>query len=380
MRRAIAAVFLMAAAVEGLACPFCGVVGRSLAERRDAAVVTAVAENDGDPGKDAAGLAIQSFRLHAKLHGSVDPPETATARIDSPVRGTAILFGEPEDALTGKPMRWTAIAANEALIGHVATAPATSDPAEARLRWFSARLEHPEPAIAEDAFTEFGLAPFESVLKVADALEPAKLRQWVAGRGIDDRRRGFYGLALGVVAASRSKPNERDEAVAVLQKAIVAPADDFRAGYDGLLAGLLVAEGPRGLDFIERAGLLRPDARPVDQRHLLAALRFAWESLDDSIPRQRIADATAKLLAAPVVAAEATVDLARYRAWDQARSVAALWDSLGGDDPLVRRAVAGYLVACPRPEAKDLLESIRSRDPDLLREAMKAATLPRSPP
>lgn len=372
----VAAVLVVAISFEAVGCPFCGVVGRSLAERRDAADLTVVAEPAGDPGKDTSGIAIQTFRVLTVLRGGGDPPKTATARIESPVKGTAILFGKSDDAAAGKPVRWTAVAADEALIGHVAAAPASGDPAEKRLRWFATRLEHPEPAIAEDAFTEFGLAPFEAVRNVADAFDPVKLRQWVAGEGIDERRRGFYALAVGLTATTEKHAAERDASVAILRKSVLAPADDFRAGYDGLLAGLLVAEGPRGLDVIEQAGLLRPEARPVDQRHLLSALRFAWESLADSIPRPRIAAATAKLLAAPVVAAEATVDLARYREWDHARSVAGLWDSLGGDDPLVRRAVAGYLVACPRPEAKDLLEAIRSRDPDRLRDAITAAALP----
>jgi hypothetical protein len=57
--------------------------------------------------------------------------------------------------------------------------------------------------------------------------------------------------------------------------------------------------------------------------------------------------------------------------------VAALWDSLGADDPLIRRAVAGYLSACPLPEAKRQLERIRDRDPERLEAAIKAAALPR---
>jgi hypothetical protein len=56
--------------------------------------------------------------------------------------------------------------------------------------------------------------------------------------------------------------------------------------------------------------------------------------------------------------------------------VASVWDSLGGDDPLVRRAVAGYLAACPLPEARQLLDGIRTRDPDRLKAAIEAARLP----
>ena len=57
--------------------------------------------------------------------------------------------------------------------------------------------------------------------------------------------------------------------------------------------------------------------------------------------------------------------------------MAGLWDSLGADDPLVRRAVAGYLTACPQAEAKALLDRIRERDPERLAAALAAAALPK---
>jgi hypothetical protein len=143
-----------------------------------------------------------------------------------------------------------------------------------------------------------------------------------------------------------------------------------------LFAGRLVAEGELGLDWLESRGLTGPTARPLDQKHLLAAVRFAAENLADSIPRRRIVAVTRALLAAPVVAADAAVDLARYEAWDAVVDVAGLWDSLGVDDPVVRRAVAGYLAACPAAEAKARLEAIRAREPERLAAALAAALLP----
>ena len=161
-----------------------------------------------------------------------------------------------------------------------------------------------------------------------------------------------------------------------LHRAVEAPADDFRAGFDGVLAGVLVAEGEAGLDFLEHRGLFARQARALDQRHLLAALRFAGESLTYEIPRGRIVAATASLLASPAVAADATVDLARYRAWETVAEVSRLWDTLGNDDPVVRRAVAGYLAACPLPAARQELERISRQNPGVLKQALDAAALP----
>ena len=386
-RRARAAILLVvlvvaASASPTSACPFCGTVGQSLAQRRDAAAAVAVAEAEGMAAADPSGFPAQRFRIDQMLrntgHASV-VGETVPARVAGSIAGTAVLFGSvraaPPDA-TNAGLAWSAVAADETLLGYVTAAPAISQPPTERLRWFAARLEHPDPAIASDAFTEFGLAPFAAVRAAAAALDPTRLRAWVSEPGIDARRRGLYGLLLGVVAAAADEPAVRRDCIDTLHRAIDAPADDFRAGYDGILAGVLVAEGQAGLDVLDHRGLFGALARTLDQRHLLAAVRFAGESLADTIPRERVIAATTALLASPAVAADATIDLARYRAWDAMADVSRLWDTLGTDDPLVRRAVAGYLTACPLPAARRELERIRTRDPERLRQAIDAAALP----
>lgn len=358
-----------------VACPFCDVVGRSLAQRRDAAAAVAVAEVAGRATTGEDGLLEQPWRIDQLIRGRPDLlGGVVTARVDSPAEGTGVLFGDGDG---DEPVRWTAVAADEAVLGYVVAAPAWEGPPAERLAWFARRLEHPERMIADDAFTEFGLAPFAAVRAAVGSFDAAKLMGWVAEPGIDERRRGFYGLAMGLVAAETHDAAIRAAAIDTLHTAIETPADDFRAGFDGLMGGVLVAEGQAGLDYLEGLGIAGPDGRPVDQRHLLSALRFAWEYLADDIPRERIRDATARLLAMPAVAADAVIDLARQQAWGAADEVAALWESLGVDDPLVRRAVAGYLAACPRPEAKQLLERIRIRDRERLEAAIEAARMPR---
>lgn len=387
-RRSRAAILVVVLAITpwgplpATACPFCGTVGQSLAQRRDAAAIVAVAEAEGTAAVDPSSVLMQRFRIDQVLcdtaHASV-VGKTVPARVAGPITGTAVLFGAVRAAApeaTDADRSWSAVAADESLLGYVAAAPATDLPAGERLRWFAARLEHPDPAIAADAFTEFGLSPFSAVRAAASALDPVRLQAWVSEPGIDARRRGLYGLLLGVVAAAVGDPAVARTCIDTLHRAVEAPADDFRAGFDGILAGVLVAEGQNGLDYLDRSGLFGREARVLDQRHLLAAVRFAAESLTETIPHGRIVAATAALLASPAVAADATIDLARYRAWDTVAEVSRLWDTLGADDPLIRRAVAGYLTACPLPAAKQALEQIRARDPQRLKEALDSAAFP----
>jgi hypothetical protein len=82
------------------------------------------------------------------------------------------------------------------------------------------------------------------------------------------------------------------------------------------------------------------------------------------------------LLDNPAVAADAAVDLARYERWGEVDRVAALWKSLGRDDPLVRRAVAGYLEACPLPAARVHRETLAAADSEAWAAARAAAAGP----
>jgi len=366
------AVLATLAPVGASACPFCGAVGPTLAMRRDAAAVTAVGTAAGPVAVTPADGPMQPFTLLQALRGPpVAREEPVRARVAAEIAGTAILFGV-DDASLAPPerRRWQGVAADEGLIAHVMAAPAVSRPPAARLPYFAARLEHPDMAIADDAFAEFGQAPFAAVVAAAPDLAARPLADWLADPATDQRKRGFYGLALGIVIRAGLADGAGGRPSAAALRDAIAGGGDFRAGIDGLMGGLLVADGTAGLEWL----LDRSDpARPVEQKQLLAALRFAAEERPAEIPVPRVIDAVARLATSPVTASEAVVDLARLGGWDHVDTVAGLWDSVGADDPHVRRAVAGFLVACPGERAHDRLERLRRADPRRLEQAIAAA-------
>ena len=356
------------------ACPFCDVVGRSLSERRDRSAVVAIGETNGTAVLRNDSVLYQPWQIMKVIRGTFQQTsDIISARVEKTEEGTGIVFG---DSVGIEGLQWSAFVADELVMSYLVAAPPLNMPDTERLQWFVSRLEHPSTIIAEDAFMEFGLASFEAVESVAGSFNAGKLKLWVTELGIDERRRGFYGLALGLVAAQTPDQIERASAIEILHEAIEKPSNDFRAGFDGIMGGVLVAEGKSGLDYLIALGFSKPSARPVDQRHFLTALRFAWESLFDAIPREQIIDTTATMIHSPVVSKAAIIDLARWQAWSYARDVASLWDSLGDEDPLIRRAVAGYLIACPKSISQSFLEDIRSRDPERLELAIEASRLP----
>ena len=387
MRFSLRECFVLAAALGSLGwetlslgCPFCGTVDVPLAQQRDAAESVAIGEAAGEMQTATDGKLVQPFRIQQVVR----PPTGVEARVGDlvpaevagQVFGTALLLGTGGEP--GAALRWNAISADETLFGHVLAAPPAATAAPTRLEWFADRLWHPDRRIAADALAEFAAAPFAAVVAAAGAFDAKGLCAAVSDPGVSQGQRGFFGLALGIVAARRASPEERAACLAALHAAIEEPANDFRAGFAGILAGELVAEGEQGLAYLRERGFLSPAGRPIDQRHLLSALRFAWENLAEELPQSAVAAATLALVESPAVAAEAIVDSARYGAWNGLESVAALWRTAGAADPQLRRAVAGYLSACPLPAAREKIATISRQDPQQWAEALAAAALPRA--
>ena len=163
---------------------------------------------------------------------------------------------------------------------------------------------------------------------------------------------------------------DRDANQKILRARIVARENDFRAGFDGILAGYLLLVGRPGLELIDSRYLADAKAADGDVRNALKALRF-YHDYGHDIPADRIATAEARVLGRPEFAAEAITDLARWQDWRIVARVASLYERKEFSDPFVRRAIVGYLKACPEPAAAAALDDLRQRDPAGVADAEK---------
>lgn len=367
--------------IAGADCPFCTALGPTLSQRRDEADLAVLGEIE----RVAAGD--WTVRVHHVLRGD-DQLKGKTLRIPARRRDTLppvaarptaeagsllVAFGRheqesPDRRPTGID-RWSCVTLNEASYGYVARLPDGNQPAGERLGYFAPYLEHADPLIADDAYGQFALAPFSDLLEAADRLSFDSLRRWLGDVRVPQARKGFYGLALAVAGGE----SQRASAAKELWRAIIAPGDDFRAGFDGLVGGYLLAAGTPGLERIERRFLGESPARPGDARHVMAALRFYHEdalaAIADGIPAERIEHAYRRLLDRPELAAAAVVDLARWEAWDALDEVVALFGRSGYDDPAIERAVFGFLLSAPSPTARRELRRLRAMAPQRCAEA-----------
>ena len=81
------------------------------------------------------------------------------------------------------------------------------------------------------------------------------------------------------------------------------------------------------------------------------------------MPPERLAQALRHVLARPEFAEAVVTDLARWQDWSAVDKIAGLYTQEAYAEPAVRRAIVGYLLACPEPAAAVQLKRLRGIDP-----------------
>ncbi len=343
------------------ACPFCTALKPTFAQQRERASIVALGEvTEGEQGKT-------TFQIHQAILGKdllggqgslMIPSRRETFKAGSLV--LLITASKPKQDAAPAPLEglsWTTIRVNETSLAYFVRCPSLREKPEKRLAYFARYLEHSDALIAEDAYQEFGHAAYDEVLKVASHFDNARLRKWVTDETISQDRKGFYAIALSMT----NDPAQRAANIKLLGRLIDRPADDFRAGFGGILGSYLIAKGEAGLDRIESKYLADPHSRDGDVRSAVIALRFCFEN-SKKVPAARLRTAMGHLLSRAEFAPAAVIDLARWEDWKVLGRVVGLYDKAGYPQPATRRAVVGYLSACPLPAAADSLDSLRSRD------------------
>ncbi len=318
------------------------------------------------------------FRIHRVLKGENHLPNRERLAIaaswDSrPGTLALVLGGSGATSGTGQ-LQFSAMPLNEASYAYVAAAPELRLPPRERLPYFARYLEHADAWIADDAYQEMAHATYHDIVEITDAFSVERLTRWLQDERVPEERKGFYALAVGVAGAAADREADRTAAAQLVRRLTTEAADDFRAGFDGILAALMLLEPQPALDLIVEQYLANPAARDGDVRHAMSALRFYYE-YGTGIPRQELAAAMRHLLARGDFAAAAVVDLARWQDWDSLKRVVSLFDKPNYPQPATSRAVVGYLFACPRDEAQRELARLRQLDPQRVTDAERHIAL-----
>ncbi|HQU43693.1 MAG TPA: hypothetical protein PK867_12835 [Pirellulales bacterium] len=352
------------------ACPFCTTLGPTIAQQCDRAEVAFLGEL---VEADGASWKLRVYRIIKGLADGETKRTIAIATDIAPVAsgnraprpGTLLLaLGARRSATSPAKQSWTTIVLNEASYAYVAQSPPLKTPVAERLGYFVRSLEHADPLIAEDACLEFGHAPFDQIARLAGQLPIDRLRDWIDDDSVPPPRKGLYGLLLGLAAGEQGCPEIADD----FWRWIGAPANDFRSGFDGILGGYLWVGQEAALRRLERRYLDRERAAIGDLRHLMTALRF-YHDYGHGISAAELTKVYRRFLDRPALAAAAMAVLARWEDWASLERVTLLFGRPGYTDAATERALIGYLLACPLPEAHRQVARLRQLVPERVAEA-----------
>jgi len=403
-----------------LACPFCSAVSQTLTQEIAGADVAVIARliklpPETDSNGDSAGL-------------NLDDPDSGMAEFEvlETIRGEDIAGGAPAKGSTiqvvyfgsgasdskgqqkkfmisgiaGEKIDWTTpLPLTERGIGYIKALGSLPEKGAARLAFFLAYLEDEDPLLAQDAYDEFGRAPYEEVIAVGDQIDRPKLIGWIEDSQVGPTRRRLYLTMLGICGQAEDvvflesllqydyqqmKPglaatlaimaqNGPAMGVSVLNEMVKADVRRKRQCLDALIAAYLKLKGPAGLPLIEERFLTNPAAEYTHVYAAVMALRFHGEETD-SLPRERLLQTVRLLLDNTDIADQVIPDLARWEDWSVLEQLVTMFkDSEEG--AWVRQPVISYLlVATEQPaeiseRAKAALAELEALDPKGVKRA-----------
>jgi hypothetical protein len=263
------------------------------------------------------------------------------------------VFNNKLDAYRGVAVKSPAMV--EYLQGALALDPKNT---EASLLYFFKFIDHKDADVAQDAFLELARASDKEIGQVASKFPADKLRTWLQDPELPADRLNLFGFILGACGTDRD--------AILLRSFLDKPTDRNLAAYQGVLCGYIQLRPREGWDLAW--GLLRDTKKPFLQRYaVIRALRFyhGWKPEES---RRDVLKGVTLAVDQGELADLAIEDLRRWEIWDLTPVVLAQFSKKSHDTPIVKRCIVRYALTCPRPEARDFIEALRKKDPELVQD------------
>jgi hypothetical protein len=232
----------------------------------------------------------------------------------------------------------------------------------AQLRFYFGYLEHPDEAIARDAFLEFAKATDAEIGKVAGSLQPERLRFWLKEkrRELPAERLSLYAYLLGACGGP--------EDVSLLGGLLGQTNEDkIGQAYDGILSGYLHLQPREGWERV--LNTLRDSRVPLQQRlSTVRTVQFVYGTQPEKY-RTPALQAFRTMLVQGDLADMAVENLRKNKLWDLTDEVLSVYGKKGYDAPIMQRALLRYALSCPRSDrVADFVAARRKEDPETFKE------------
>lgn len=365
-----------------LGCPFCLMQGQTLTTDVSQAnlvlVGTFVNARMGEkPGEGTTDLVIEAVvKKHEILADRKVVPLARYVPPDDKKYKYLVLC----DVFQGRinPYRGVAVRADCDLAGYLAGALKLKDskPSD-RLAYFFNFLDNPETEISNDAYREFGNAPYKDYRDMAGDLPPDKIAGWIRHPSTPSVRLGLYASMLGHCG--------KEEHARLLRSLLDEPSKKVLIGVDGIVAGYTMLKPREGWEYLR--GMLKDSSREFTQRYsALKAVRFFWDFRPDVIDRKDLVEAVAQLLDQADIADLAVEDLRKWGRWELVDRILALSQQKSHDVPIIQRAILRYALSCrgpeggPCPRAAAFVNELRRKDAQMIKDAEELLQLESKPP
>jgi hypothetical protein len=240
------------------------------------------------------------------------------------------------------------------------------DPAR-RLAFFFAHLDSVDPVVSADAFHEFAKAPDGDIMKAKAALDPGKLRKWLADPKTPSDRLGVFALMLGLCG------NKEDAARFANDLAAQLPAERVRENFSGFLAALTLLDPASGWNVVK--SVLTDPKRPFDQRlSAVGTVRF-FQATRPEESRAHVLTCYRGVIAKGDLADLAIDDLRRWGWWDLTADVIAQFDKPTHAATIIRKGIIRYALQAPGEEAKQFVAQTRAKQPKLVADVEETLKL-----
>jgi hypothetical protein len=394
------------------ACPFCSVESQTLSEETKAAdaVVLAKLVKEAPPSTDAndpnAGMA--TFQIIEPLKGDGLEPNQEISVVffgDANKDKTYLITGLGKDETD-----WTTpLPLTEAAIAYVKDLSSVPPSGAERLEFFQEYLENADPLLAQDAYDEFGRAPYSELHDLKPKMKHDSLVKWVADPEVSPSRRRLYLTMLGVCGTKADVPLLEEMITSdfdAMKPSIVGlvgtgmamggpvgmpvwleevQQDERRKklGLDALVACYLILRGPDGMELVENRFLKNPKAEYTHIYSTIMALRFHGDENTGVIPRERLLGAMRLLLKNPDFADQVILDLSRWEDWSVMDQLVGMFKTSleeakkkdSTEKGYVKQPVVSYLTVASEQEgdvgtrAKAALAELEELDPQTVKTA-----------